>query len=167
MYPLVSRRSLLRAGLATGAALAFGVGLRLDAPAAGARLLSVEEMEILRALAEVMFPAGVFPVDGLEARVPEEVDRIVADMMEEPATSAFRYVLRAIEWGTLASRGLRFSRLPAEARAEVLEVWSEPMVLPRRVAHDSLRLVLGMAYFNHPAVLGAIGWRTGCGGGRS
>ncbi len=164
MYALVSRRGLLRAGLATGATLAFGVGLRLDAPAAGARVLSGEEMSVVRALAEAMFPAGPFPVDGGSAGVAEEVDRLVADMLEDPAASAFRYVLRAIEWGTLASRGLRFSRLDADVRREVLDVWSEPSVIPRRAAHDSLKVVLGMAYFNHPEVLAAIGWRAGCGG---
>ena len=164
MYALVSRRRLLQAGLAFGAASAFGAGLRLDGPAVDARILSPEEMAIVRAVAEAMFPGWPMPLDGVAAGVAEEVDRVVADMMVEPHASGFRYVLRALEWGTLASRGMRFSQLTVEDRTEVLDAWSDPVVLPRRVAHDSLKLILGMAYFNHPVVLDHIGWRATCGG---
>lgn len=164
MFALVSRRRLLRAGLAVGAATAFGAGLRLDGAAIDARILSAEEMAIVRAVAEAMFPGWPMPLDGVAAGVAEEVDRLVGDVMVEPHASGFRYVLRALEWGTLASRGVRFSQLTVEERTEVLDAWADPVMLPRRVAHDSLKLILGMAYFSHPAVLEHIGWRATCGG---
>jgi hypothetical protein len=165
MNAIVSRRQWLQAGLAFAAAIAFGAGLRLDAPATGALVLSAEEIDVVRALAAVMFPGDPFPVDGLQAGVAEEVDRIVGDLLVEPAASGFRYVLRAVEWGTLASRGARFSQLPADDRRDVLDAWADPTVLPRRVAWDSIRLVLGMAYFRHPQVLDRIGWRSSCAAG--
>lgn len=165
MNALVSRRRLLQGGLVAGVAVALGVTVRLDAAAPGFRVLSGEELGVVHALAEAMFPGDPFPLDGIEAGVPETVDRIVGDVLEPVQQAAFRYVLRVLEYGTLASRGVRFSRLPAEERREVLDVWSDPALLPRRVSADAIKLVLGMAYFNHPAVLAHIGWRKGCVGG--
>lgn len=159
----ISRRSLLIGG-AGGLALVAGFWtLSLDGPAPGARLLSAEELRVLEALTEAMFPEGAFPVGGHEADVPRRVDRILAEVLEEPQVTAFRYVLRTLDWGTAASRGARFVDLPVEARREVLQTWQEPDVMARRVAADSLKAILGMAYFSHPAVLGHIGWRVGCG----
>lgn len=163
---LVSRRAILNGALALGVSVAFGAGLRLDVPAPGAWILSAEELAIVRATAEVMFPGAPLPLDGVEAKVAEEVDRLLVNLMGEPHASAFRYVLRALEWGTFASRGARFSQLDLADRAEVLDAWSDPRVLPRRVASDGLRLLLGMAYFNNPVILDAIGWRVDCAGRR-
>lgn len=160
----ISRRSLLLGGVGGLALVAGFWTLTLDAPAPGARLLSPDELRVLEALAEAMFPEGAFPVGGLEADVPLRVDRIVADVLEEPQTTAFRYVLRTLDWGTAASRGTRFADLPVEARRDVLRAWREPEVMARRVAADSIKAILGMAYFSHPAVLAHIGWRLGCGG---
>jgi hypothetical protein len=162
---LITRRQAIRGGLVFASVLAFGAGLRLDPAAPGALALSVEELAVVRAIAEVMFPRDPFPVDGVEAGVAEEVDRIVADLMQPPASMAFRYVVRALEWGTLASRGTRFSRMSVDERLEVLDAWSNPRLLPRRVSSDLVRLVLGMAYFRHPAVTAHLGWRAGCAGG--
>lgn len=161
---LTRRRVLLGAAASVGVGGA-GFSLSLGAPASGATVLSAPELAVVRAVAEVMFPGAPFPLDGLEAGVAEAVDRIVADTMDDARAAAFRYVLRTLEWGTLVSRGRRFSRLPPAERVEVLEAWSEPSVVARRVAGDSLKAVLGMAYFGHPAILGAIGWRETCGGG--
>jgi hypothetical protein len=162
MGALVSRRRLILGGLVAGATLAFGRGVTLYAPAPGARVLSARELEIVRGASEALFPAGVLPVDGPGARVADEVDRLLAEWMVEPHRSAFRYVLRSLEWGTLASRGTRFSQLSVEERREVIDAWNEPRLIARRAAMDSVRMVLGMAYFRHPAVLAAIGWRAGC-----
>jgi hypothetical protein len=160
---LVSRRRLLWGGVAT-AAVAFACGSTLALPRAaeGARVLSAHELAIVRAVAEAMFPSGVFPVGGGEAKVAEEVDRLLSDWMIEPHRSAFRYILRVLEWGTLASRGSHFSSLDLADRQLVLDAWSDPNTMVRRASVDSLRVVMGMAYFGKPAVLDAIGWRTGC-----
>ena len=163
----LSRRALLVGTVGALGAVTVGSRLRLRQAAFGARVLSREEMRVVGALAEAMFPAGHFPVDGLEAGVPEEVDRIVATVLPSVQRTAFRYVLRALEWGTAASRGQRFSHLSVQERLEVIEVWATPSVLARRISFDSMKAVLGMAYFSHPAVLETIGWSTGCGGGVS
>jgi hypothetical protein len=161
---LVSRRAVLNGAIALGVSVAFGAGLRLDSPAPGAWILSSEELAILRAVAIVMFPGDPLPIDGIDAGVAEEVDRLLVDLMGEPQASAFRYVLRALEWGTFASRGARFSQLDPHERGEVLDAWSDPAILPRRVASDGIRLLVGMAYFRNTVVLDAIGWRVDCRG---
>lgn len=162
----ISRRKLLWGGVAGGVGLgaAGTLGLRLGAPAPGALVLTAEEWAVVEAVAEVMFPGAPFPVDGVQAGVARETDRLLHALMDGPRRAAFRYVLRTLEWGTLASRGRRFTALPPAERKEVLETWSSPEVLARRVAGDSLRAVLGMAYFAHPEVIAAMGWRTGCNG---
>lgn len=153
---------MLQGGITLGASIACGAGLRLDVPAPGAFVLSVEELAVVRALAEVMFPGAPLPKDGVQAEVAEGVDRLLFEYLGDPHSSALRYVLRAVEWGTLASRGARFSALSADVRAQVLDRWADPTVLPRRVALDGLKLLMGMAYFRDPDVLDAIGWRVGC-----
>ena len=165
MGALVSRRNFLVASLAAGAVVATGgFTARLGPAAPGAAVLTAHEIAIVDAIAEAMFPAGRFPVDGVQAQVGPHVDRIVAELLDPPRLSGFRFVLRAVEMGTQVARGVRFTRLPLADRAEVLEAWADPSVFPRKVGFDVLKLFLGMAYFRHPAVLATIGWRAECGG---
>lgn len=165
MGALVSRRNFLVASLAAGAVVATGGFTAHLSPAApGALVLSAREIEIVDAVAEVLFPPGSLGPGAREAQVGRRVDRIVAELLDGQRLAGFRYVLRAIEMGTQAARGVRFSALPLDERHEVLEAWADPAVLPRKVGYDVLRVFLGMAYFRHPAVLGAIGWRAECGG---
>lgn len=166
MGAMVSRRALLRGGVAVGAAVALAGALHLPGPSEGARLLSAAERQIVAAVAEVMFPPmAPFPVDGRTAGLEDEVDRIVADCIPALHAAGFRYLLRALEWGAVASHGARFSRLGVADRAEILTIWSDPTVLPRRIAGDALKMVMGMAYFGDRRVLEAIGYRAECGGG--
>ena len=165
MGALISRRNLLVASLAASAVVATGGFTAHLGPAApGAVVLSAREMAIVDAIAEVLFPAGPLGIGAREAQVGRRVDRIVAELLDPQRLSGFRYVLRAVEMGTQAARGVRFSKLPLEERVEVLEAWADPSVLPRKIGFDVLRVFLGMAYFRHPAVLGVIGWRAECGG---
>ena len=163
----VTRRRLLLGGAALGVAASAGVVVEFGFPAEGLRVLTARELAVVRALAEVMFPRGPFPLDGVEAGVAEEVDRIVADVLEPIHANGFRVLLHTLEWGTFASRGRTFSALPTGERAEVLVTWSDPTVFARRVVGDAFKVVLGMAYFGHPDVLAHIGWSTGCNGGAS
>lgn len=166
MGALVTRRRFFAATLAAAGLLATaGLTLRLGAPARGAALLGEHELDIVRAVAEAMFPADPMPIDGLDAQVGREVDRLAAELLDGTRRSGFRYVLRALEMGTQASRGRRFTRLPVEDRREILDVWADASVMPRRLGLDVLKVMLGMAYFRHPAVIEHIGWRTGCAGG--
>jgi hypothetical protein len=163
----LTRRRFIVGSAAAAAAAAGGIAVMEGTPAAGALVLTQRELAIVTALAEVMFPGDPFPLDGVAAGVPFEVDRIVARVLEPIHGSGFRVLLHTLEWGTLGSRGKPFTALPHEVRAEVLERWLAPDLFTRRLAADAFRVVLGMAYFAHPKVLAHIGWRANCGGGAS
>ena len=164
--PGITRRRAIAgtAALASAASLGAWWGL---VPAPGARILSTVELSVVQALAITMFPGDPFPLDGLEAGVPAEVDRLLRDLLTPIHATGFRGLLHTLEWGTVASRGTRFSRLAAAERAEVLGAWADPQIVGRRVAMDSLKAILGMAYFGHPEILAHTGWRRTCGGGPS
>lgn len=160
---LITRRRLLVGGAVVGVGALAGLAVVEFGPAApGARVLSVRELAVLAGVARVMFPAGPFPIDGVQAGVPAEVDRIVAEVLQPIHGRAFRALLHTLDLGTLASRGVRFAAAPPEIQADVLATWTDPAVFTRRIATDSFKVVLGMAYFGHPEVLRAMGWRTGC-----
>ena len=146
-------------------AIGAGFSITLGAPAKGAQVLTAPEFAVVDAVAEILFPGAPFPLSGIEAGVSSEVDRIIAEVLEPVHAAGFRYVLRTLEWGTLASRGHRFSALSVEDRTDVLSTWKGPDQMARRVAGDGLRVILGMAYFGHPEVLASMGWRATCGGG--
>jgi hypothetical protein len=163
---VLSRRRILQGSAVFAALAAAGAGVvtwNLQ-PAPGAAQLSVNELEVVRCVALVFFPGAPFPLDGEQAGVPLEVDRILNELMHPLHARGFRALLQTLEWGTLASRGVRFSELPRGIQAEVLTVWGDPTVFERRVVADALRLVLGMAYFQDERILAHLGWRTGCSG---
>ena len=166
MSAMPTRRAVLGTGFGATALLAGGGGWALSSgrPDEGLLILTRVEHAVVDAISVVLFPGVHFPLDGPQAGVAARVDAIVANTLEPAHASGFRYILRALEWGTLASRGSRFTALSAEERLDVLETWTEPDVLPRRVAGESLRVILGMAYFSHPQIQDAMGWRVGCRG---
>ena len=88
----VSRRSMIFASLAR---LPWQVAVQsaAETPADGMVILSDAELRLLAALCEVWFPAGVFPIDGIEAGVPEAVDGVLVGYhAARPARAS--YVLR-------------------------------------------------------------------------
>lgn len=164
----VSRRAAVLAALgsvALAGAGGLGSALYLEGPAQGMTILNREELSVIAALCEVWFPAGVFPVDGIEAGVPAGCDRVVQDIMGEVQRAGFRYVLRTLEWSTIARWGRRFTELTIDERMVVLGRWGSADVVPRRAAMDAVRIVVAIPYFRHPEVVQTIGWRTGCSGG--
>ena len=162
---LGSRRRLLLWGLGAGVAVsAIGVGtMRGTMAADGLLVLSAEEATVLEAVAMVMFPGTHLALSAREANIIPAADRFVSDL-PEAHVAGFRVLLRGLEWGTLVSRGRRFTRLPAAEQREVFEVWSDPVLLPRRIAADAIKMIISTAYFSNPDVLKAIGWRATCGG---
>ena len=150
--------------MATAAAGGGAWSLSPGMPADGFEVLTRREVRVVDAIADVFFPGVHFPLSGSKAGVALGVDHVLANVMEPIHANGFRYILRALEWGTLASRGRHFTDLTREAQREVLETWSEPEVMPRRIAGESLKAVLGMAYFANPEVQRSMGWRAGCGG---
>jgi len=159
---LVSRRSFLGASVGVAAAIAVAGVVHLPGAAPGRWILSFAELATVAAVADALFPRGSMPLSGVEAGVVEEVDRIVGEDLEPIHAAGFRYLLRALEWGPIYSHGARFSQLSVADRDEVLAIWSEPSVLPRRIASDALKMVMGMAYFKNPRVLDAMGYRQLC-----
>lgn len=165
----LSRRKLLVGGASLAGLTAVGVPASiLPAAAEGFRVFSAEEAALISALGEVFFPAGnPLEVSAADVGLPLLVDTLVAEELDPVVTPLFRYLLRGLEAGTLVSRGTRFSKLPVSERREVVETWSDNGVLPRRLAHDAIKSVLGMAFFNAEAVIARIGWSPHCHGATS
>ncbi|MEL6349476.1 MAG: hypothetical protein AAFV53_40610 [Myxococcota bacterium] len=159
----MTRRSVLLTGVSLAAVgAAGGCFAVLPEPAVGARILSAHEAEIIEGLARVMFPPGYFSVHGGDGKTAPMLDAILADMVEAPAARGVRYLLRAIELGTLISRGVRFTALPIDEQAEVVDIWFSENPAPRRMASDSFKALIGMAFLRRPEVVQDIGWRRGC-----
>jgi len=159
---LVTRRTLLIAGAAAAVA-GTGVGVvHLGRPAAGYRVLSGREIKVVEALARVLFPPGVFPVHGGDGGTAPGVDHLLAEVFPPHTVPPFRYVLRAIQLGTLLARGRHFHELPVDEAAEVVAIWAGDDPLPRRLASDSVKLILGTAFLRRPEVKAAIGYRAEC-----
>ena len=161
---LVTRRSVLLTAAVLGAAGAFAGIARLGPPAAGMRLLSAKEAEIIEAIAAILFPPGAFSVHGGDGGTAPAVDALLTAGLAPAAAEGFRYLLKAIEYGSVISRGVRFTRLPPDIAREVIDIWSSEDPAPRRLAGDSFKLVIGMAFLRRPEVIADIGWKTGCQG---
>ncbi len=162
----IGRRAFLSGGL--GLASVWMLGLTPDiSPRMGLRVLSAAEAAVIEKAARAYFPNGVFSHDFGDIDVVDRVDHYVAEGMDEVRRVAFRGILHALEWGAVMTVGARFSLLDDGSAREVLQAWGDPVILPRRIASDALKAVLGMAYLSHPRVLDAIGWRAACGGGRA
>lgn len=161
---LFSRRALLFSGTAAAGLTAVGVPVSvLPAAAPGFQLLSEGEVALVAAIGEAFFPAGsALGVASTDVDLPLLVDTLMAEELDPVVQPVFRYLLRAVDAGTFASRGEAFASLPLEDRRAVLETWSDNAVFPRRLAHDALKSVLGMAFFNAPAVTDRIGWSPTC-----
>jgi hypothetical protein len=160
----VSRRTVILSGAALaalgGLAAVYGP---LPPVEAGRRMLSEADAALVRAVGEAMFPrGGPLGVGAADVDLPAAMDTLLAESLEPDVGLAFRWLLRTLDTGTLASRGQRFVELPLEVRQQVLSTWSDNAVLPRRLAHDLLRMAFGMSFFNTPEALEAVGWSSLC-----
>ncbi|MCB9777975.1 MAG: hypothetical protein H6742_05380 [Alphaproteobacteria bacterium] len=162
MNALVTRRSLLLTAAAAAAAGTAGAMVHLPRAADGFRILSRREAAVVEALAAVLFPPGIFPVHGGDGGTAPMVDQVLSSALPPAAVPPFRYVLRAIQTGTLIARGRHFSDLPPDEAREVVSVWAGDDPMPRRLASDSVRFVLGTAFLRRPEVKAAIGFRAEC-----
>lgn len=122
-------------------------------------LLAPREAAVLEAAAEALYPpGGPVPLSGGDADLAGYVDGYLA-MLPAATRRLVRLLLLAFEQATLlfpapghAGRR-RFSSLTLEQRVQVLEGWRTSSLFFRRLAFTSLRALLTMAYFAHPAVL--------------
>ena len=161
-----TRRQLLLGGTALAAISGWEL-TDLPPAAPGCHVLSPEEAGVVAAYADALFPPGN-PL-GPAARdldIAAEVDQILHDQ-EALIRDVFRYALKTLVLGTWASRQAHFSDLPLEIRQQVVHNWQSERVLPRRLLADAIRMELGMAYFNLPAVQSALGWIPSCDAGRA
>lgn len=126
---------------------------------AGFAHLARHEVAFLDAAADALFPpGGAVPQSGREANVPAYVDRYVAAVSAQTRL-LMRLLFFLVEQVTFFLPGpgrggrRRFSSLDAHQRVAVLEAWRTSRFFPRRLVFTSLRAILTLGYFAHPAVL--------------
>lgn len=160
---LLSRRALLGLCAASAAALALAWAARLEDPGPGLRVLGAHERGLIDAMGEALFPPGnpVGPAWS-ELELGAEVDQMLHHELGPAVVTPFRALLRAVDLAALWTFGARFARCSLAERLELLHAWGEAGVVPTRLAHDSLKGVMGLAYFNHPRVLAQLGYRASC-----
>jgi hypothetical protein len=165
--PRLSRRQLLvRGAVATGALFISGAIVRFAAllnqgPKEGRRVLSRREIEILNALTVGLFPpGGEMPGADVDFIVPR-VDRFLENT-DPDARILFRAMLHVIEDQSRLFRFCAFSKLPLEAREAEIRAWERTRVYTKRMAFSSVKLFIGMYYFEQPGVHESIGWYLGC-----
>ena len=158
----ITRRGVLLSGALLGAAVLVGRVVWLAPAAPGMHVLSSREADVIEAIAAVLFPPGEFSVHGGDGGTAPRVDQLLHEMLDELSADGFRYLLRAIEIGTLVARGIPFSRLTPDEAREVIDIWFSEEPAPRRMVSDSFKVVLGMSFLNRPEVIADIGWSRGC-----
>ncbi len=162
--PEVSRRTFLRGGLFGAGLLTIGaLGYRLaalpdGAPALEDGVMTRGELAAVQALALGFFPPGnPFGIDAREADVAGYVDRYLG-LLSPIDQKIVRSLFWVYDQGSFLGRRFKPARLmnPDEARAYIRD-WETSRLGFRRDLALSLRTVIGMAYFAHPAVKKAIG----------
>ena len=141
----------------------FRVFLGYPQPARPLAVLARSEAAFLAGAAEATFPAGGgIPPSGLDADLPGYTDRLMA--AAHPRVRFLMHLLFfLLEHATLCfpapgrAGRRRFSSLGLEQRTAALEGWRTSRLFPRRLVFASLRAILTMGYFAHPAVLRQLG----------
>ncbi len=153
-------------GLLTALVLAFAIkraAVGYPDPGRPYRALSRAEVAFISSAAEAMYPpGGTIPSSGLDADLPNYIDRLM--MASRPRIRWLMHLLFLLmEHATLIfpapGRGgaRRYSALEAEQRVAILDGWAESSLFVRRVVFTSLRAVLTLGYFAHPPVLRTLG----------
>ena len=166
----LSRRHVLAAGalvLATGA-VAGGVAWSWwdQAAAGGLRTLSEDEVTVLDALAEAIFPSGGDPaIGGREAGCGRYTD-VVLSGMAATQCNLVRLSIHALDAATLPTHGARFASLDTATATTVVRGWLHSDLPELRGVVQSLYIFLGTAWTTHPAVAPRIVALSTCGYGR-
>jgi hypothetical protein len=166
--PTITRRQVLATGalaLAATTAVAAGhVASWWDRDAApGYEKLSPQEVKLVDALSDAMFPPGGTPaLSGSEAGLARYFDGVLA-AMDEPTNDLLRLLLHALDDWAFLEAGLPYAQLPLEARIDKLSVWVKHDSHHVRGAITGLLIFLGMGYCGHPDVKKAAGWIFPCG----
>lgn len=160
---MFTRRTFILSGASLAAIAGTGIPAGYLPDAADAHfVLSTGELGLVQSIGEAMFPPGnALGVSAFDMAFSSRVDALLDDM-DPMAIPAFRYLIRTLNIGTLASRGALFVDLPLDVRKEILQNWSWDGLVPRRMAYDLLRTVLGLAFFGDPQVKAAIDYEPTC-----
>lgn len=159
------RQLIIRGSVACGGLFISSLALRTSdflhrAPAPGRATLSRREEVILTAVVGACFPGGDMPKAD-PVFMLDWIDRWLKNAAEDVAL-VFRSMLHVIDDYSLLSSLSRFSGRSLEARMRELRAWELTPDYYRRSAFSSLKLIVGMAYFEQPGVNDAIGWYVGC-----
>lgn len=163
----IQRRTLLKLGGVGGALFLTGgwvyrTLLRAGPPAPGMEVLSEEELRVAGAIAETFFPGPPqSPLSAREVGLARYADGYVAELYEDQQ-QLLRLLLRTMEVSGYVSHGRPFSRLPVSARRGLLSSWKESDLQTRRAAHDTLRLIFSLGFFEDGRVRRALGLGLGC-----
>jgi hypothetical protein len=162
---LITRRRVVVAGIGLGSAVALGVIAMPPPPARGMRVLGSEEVRVVAALGEALFPEGNAVGPSWEdIDLVAEVDRILDRVLSDQAVLAFRYLLTALDWSAVLVAGKPVTACRIDERLELCRALDQRESVVRRAAKDGLRGVFALAYFDHPRVWAAIGYRSRCTG---
>lgn len=163
----VSRRTLLKYGLAGTALLAAGgVGLalrgtHLRAPSRELAVLSPQEYSILAAVADRICPEnGNFPAASTIG-VAEDLDELLR--ISDPAVGeelglVLRLVENALPGLLLDGRFTTFTGSDPALQDRILEGMRTSRILARRTMFKALNGLVGATYYGNPAVWPAVGY---------
>ena len=162
---LITRRRVVVGGVGVASAVALAYAAWLPAPAEGRSVLGPDEQDVIDALGEAMFPLGnpVGP-SWRDVDLVAEVDRVLEHCLPDQAVIGFRYLCSALNWSALVVAGRPLTACTIAERLELFEALEQRGSVVRRAARDGLRGVLALAYFDHPMVWRAIGYRSRCTG---
>lgn len=163
---LMSRRTLLRSAVLAGIVGAVARLAHLREPRAGLRKLDEHEAELVAHLGDILFPAGgVLGISARDVDIVTRVDDVLCEVLLPVSADGFRYLLRGLDYVSTFTHSTRFCACDLAKQTEILEAWGAEM--PGKLGYESIRSVLSMAFFNHPAVLERVGFRPRCEQGKA
>lgn len=163
---LTRRQLLLRGALATGGLLVAGFMVRVgllfgESPARGRRVLSARETKTLAALIDVALPGGDGMPRGDVEFITHYVDEYLAGS-DPDVRLLFKATIQVVEEQPLVTRLSRFTSLPPELQLAEVKAWEHTPTYLKRTAFQSVKMMIGMAYFEQPGPSEAVGWYVGC-----
>ena len=163
----ISRRQLIKRGLAGSALLALGgVGLGLQSsvlrePSAPLRTLNALEFSVLSFAADRIAPGTAEVAKASVLGVPELVDELFAKM--HPVDVAdFKKVLNTLESAPvgllLDGRPVPFTAASPESQSATLASWRDSRLILRRTGFKALHKVCTSAYWGMPETYALSGY---------
>lgn len=170
----MDRRSFLRWSVAVGAlavgGLAIGIGSYADlewiwddAPGPRFSVLTDTEGAIVRGLAGGLFPGDGSMPSGDACDLDLFMDDYLAAIPRQTA-GLLRLLLRSIDRIAMLDFGGALHTRPRFERVHIVKAWDTSSIGLRRAIFQSIKLILGMGYCEHPEVVAAVGFNYACGG---